>query len=63
MGNNDEAFDINVASFLTGTNIKTDCFHMDSNSVSPMPPLAIMENEKTPPGTPNGDMPPPPDEK
>ncbi|KAH8407677.1 hypothetical protein KR222_010511 [Zaprionus bogoriensis] len=37
---------------------------MDSNSVSPLPPLAIMENEKTPPGTPNGiEMPPPPDEK
>ncbi|XP_075168219.1 cytochrome b561 family member no extended memory isoform X2 [Haematobia irritans] len=39
---------------------------MDTNSVSPLPdaPLAMMENEKTPPGTPSGiDMPPPPDEK
>ncbi|EDW08346.1 plasma membrane ascorbate-dependent reductase CYBRD1 isoform X1 [Drosophila mojavensis] len=36
---------------------------MDSNSVSPLPPLTL-ENEKTPPGTPNGnEMPPPPDEK
>ncbi|XP_037821797.1 probable ascorbate-specific transmembrane electron transporter 2 isoform X2 [Lucilia sericata] len=39
---------------------------MDTNSVSPLPdaPLAMMENEKTPPGTPSAnDMPPPPDEK
>lgn len=38
---------------------------MDSNTVSPMPeaPLAMMEIEKTPIGTPMHDMPPPPDEK
>ena len=40
---------------------------MDTNSVSPLPdaPLAMMENEKTPPGTPSANdmMPPPPDEK
>lgn len=45
---------------------------MDTNSVSPLPPpeapLAMMENEKTPPhsptaGGPDGALPPPPDEK
>ena len=43
---------------------------MDSNTVSPLPPpeapLAMMENEKTPPRSPGGsavDMPPPPNEK
>lgn len=41
---------------------------METNSVSPLPPLdaplAMMENEKTPPGTPSvTDMPPPPDAK
>ncbi|XP_037898091.1 cytochrome b561 isoform X2 [Glossina fuscipes] len=41
---------------------------METNSVSPLPPLdaplAMMENEKTPPGTPSvTEMPPPPDEK
>ncbi|CAD7013530.1 unnamed protein product [Ceratitis capitata] len=41
---------------------------MDTNSVSPLPPpeapLAMMEVEKTPPGTPTtNDMPPPPDEE
>ncbi|XP_037922644.1 probable ascorbate-specific transmembrane electron transporter 2 isoform X2 [Hermetia illucens] len=41
---------------------------MDTNSVSPLPPpeapLAMMEVEKTPPGSPSAnDMPPPPDEK
>lgn len=41
---------------------------MDSNTVSPLPPpdsapLAMMESEKTPIGTPMHDMPPPPDEK
>lgn len=35
------------------------------NTVSPLPPLAMMEMEmeKTPQGTPLHDMPPPPDEK
>ena len=38
---------------------------MDSNTVSPMPeaPLAMMETEKTPSGTPCHDLPAPPDEK
>lgn len=41
---------------------------MDNNSVSPLPlseaPLAMMEGDKTPPGSPClNDMPPPPDEK
>lgn len=47
--------------------IKIDCFHMDTNSVSPLPPMEeAMDrvSEKSPPGTPNGiEMPPPPDEK
>uniref|UniRef100_A0A1A9ZYR4 Uncharacterized protein n=1 Tax=Glossina pallidipes TaxID=7398 RepID=A0A1A9ZYR4_GLOPL len=47
---------------------KITSFKMETNSVSPLPPLdaplAMMENEKTPPGTPSvTDMPPPPDEK
>ncbi|KAH8321795.1 hypothetical protein KR067_001717 [Drosophila pandora] len=40
---------------------------MDTNSVSPLPPMeapmAMLDSDKTPPGTPNGEMPPPPDEK
>jgi len=40
---------------------------MDTNSVSPLPPMEeAMDrvSEKSPPGTPNGiEMPPPPDEK
>uniref|UniRef100_A0A1A9X3J9 Uncharacterized protein n=1 Tax=Glossina brevipalpis TaxID=37001 RepID=A0A1A9X3J9_9MUSC len=47
---------------------KITAFKMETNSVSPLPPpdapLAMMENEKTPPVTPSvTDMPPPPDEK
>uniref|UniRef100_A0A1B0BY64 Uncharacterized protein n=1 Tax=Glossina palpalis gambiensis TaxID=67801 RepID=A0A1B0BY64_9MUSC len=47
---------------------KLTSFKMETNSVSPLPPLdaplAMMENEKTPPGTPSvTEMPPPPDEK
>lgn len=49
------------------SSITIDCFHMDTNSVSPLPPMeapmAMLDSEKTPPGTPNGEMPPPPDEK
>lgn len=42
---------------------------MDTNTVSPLPPpeapLAMMENEKTPPRSPGSvvDMPPPPEDE